>query len=661
MFRLFVCAILLAAALPAQNLMPWPSKLTRGEGYLAIPQSFSVSFADYQERRLQAAGTRLAALIAAQTGRPQTEAVPLLEVRCERASAPVQKLGEDESYRLSVTATGAKLQAATPLGALRGMATFAQLVEPGPDGYRAPVVEIEDAPRFPWRGLLIDVSRHWMPVEVILRNLDAMALVKMNVLHWHLSDDQGFRVESKRYPKLHQLGSDGHYYTQQQIREIVAYARERGIRVVPEFDIPGHSTSWLVGYPELGSAPGPYRIERKWGIKDPALDPSNEAVYTFMAGFLGEMAALFPDRYFHIGGDEVNGKHWKASDRIQKFMKQKGLATEHDLQAYFNKRIQPILTRNGKIMMGWDEILHKDLPRDIVIHSWRGQKSLAEAARLGFSGILSNGYYLDLMQHTDRHYAVDPLEKETAGLTDEERKRVLGGEACEWAEYVTPENIDARIWPRNAAIAERLWSPQSVRDVDSMYERMAVVSRQLEWAGAAHRRSWDQMLARIAGAGPIEPVRTLAEVVEPVKNYQRNSLQKGAYTQSTPLNRMVDVAHPDSMAARDFEKLVAKLAADKSVAPAIRLRLQVWRTNHARLQPASSPSALLKETATISQNLTAVSAAGLEALARIEKGQRGDAAWYDRQQALFKEAAKPSAELLLSVLPGVRQLVEMAK
>jgi hexosaminidase len=336
------------------------------------------------------------------------------------------------------------------------------------------------------------------------------------------------------------------------------------------------------------------------------------------------------------------------------------MKTEHDLQAYFNKRLQAILKKNGKVVVGWDEILHTDLPRDIVIHSWRGQKSLAEAVRLGFSGILSNGWYLDLMQHADQHYAVDPLEKETAGLTDEEKKRVLGGEACEWAEFATPENVDARIWPRNAVIAERLWSPQSVRDVDSMYARMGAVSLKLAWAGSTHLKSWYEMTARIAGNGPVGPVRALAEVVEPVKGYQRSALQKGAYTQFTPLNRMVDVARPESMAAREFGMLVGKLASDKSVGGEIRRRLEGWRQNDERLRVAMDSSDLLRELGPVSSNLTKVAIAGLEALDRIEKGRHGDA-WFDEQQAMLKDAAKPSAELLLSVLPAVRSLIGLAK
>ncbi len=192
--------------------------------------------------------------------------------------------------------------------------------------FQAPAVHIEDHPRFPWRGLMMDVSRHWMPVDVVKRNLDAMAAVKLNVFHWHLSDDQGFRVESKRFPKLQELGSDGNFYTQDEIRQVVEYARARAIRVVPEFDIPGHTTSWFVGYPELASAPGPYKIERTWGIFQPTMNPAREETYQFLDAFIGEMAALFPDPYFHIGGDEVEETQWKQSASIQAFAREHQLA-----------------------------------------------------------------------------------------------------------------------------------------------------------------------------------------------------------------------------------------------------------------------------------------------------------------------------------------------
>src|SRR5262249_11496344 len=230
-----------------------------------------------------------------------------LVVQCERAGESIPSLGENEGYSLEVNDKQAHLAAPTVVGALRGLETFLQLLQGDRDGYYLPGIRIQDQPRFPWRGLLIDVGRHYEPMDVLKRNLDAMAAVKLNVLHWHLTEDQGFRVESKKFPGLHSLGSDGLFYTQDQVREIIAYARERGIRVMPEFDIPGHSPSWLAGHPELGSAPGPYKIERGAGIFEPALDPSREQTYKFLDTFLGEMAALFPDPYLHIGGDENEG------------------------------------------------------------------------------------------------------------------------------------------------------------------------------------------------------------------------------------------------------------------------------------------------------------------------------------------------------------------
>src|SRR5436305_11283885 len=343
---------------------------------------------------------------------------------------------------------------------------------------------IQDKPRFPWRGLMIDSGRHFMPVEVIERNLDGMAAVKMNVFHWHLSENQGFRIESKRCPKLQEMGSDGLCSTQQQVRDVIAYAHDRGIRVIPEFDMPGHSTAWFVGYPDLASAPGPYTIERKWGVFDPAMDPTRESTYKFLDGFIGEMAKLFPDEFFHIGGDEVNGKQWDANARIQQFMHAHSLKTNADLQAYFNERVQKIVAKHGKTMEGWDEILRPELPKSIVIQSWRGQKSLADAAQQGYRGILSSGYYLDLIYPTSAHYAVDPFTGPTANLSDADKEKILGGEACMWSEYVSAENVDSRIWPRMAAIAERLWSPQSATsNIDSMYSRLAVTNHWLDAYG----------------------------------------------------------------------------------------------------------------------------------------------------------------------------------
>src|SRR5947209_18151695 len=253
------------------------------------------------------------------------ESTATLVVQCERAGDIVPSLNEDESYSLEVTDKQDRLGAPTVVGALRGLETFLQLLHGDRDGYYLPGIKIQDQPRFPWRGLLVDVGRHYEPMEVLKRNLDAMAAVKLNVFHWHLTEDQGFRVESKKLPRLHSLGSDGFFYTQDQVREIIAYARDRGIRVMPEFDIPGHSTSWLVGYPEIGSAPGPYKIERGAGIFEPALDPTREQTYKFLDTFLGEMAGLFPDAYLHLRGGANGRNELGATPQIQAFMKEKGI------------------------------------------------------------------------------------------------------------------------------------------------------------------------------------------------------------------------------------------------------------------------------------------------------------------------------------------------
>src|SRR3989475_6318813 len=435
------------------NLMPMPANIKMGAGQLGVDPSFSVAISGHKEPRLQRTVEVFLDHLRRQTGmlpldmKISDSSTGTLLIHADSRSKEVQELGEEESYRLEITSSGAKLNARTTLGVMRGLQTFLQLVETAPAGFAAPAVNIDDKPRFPWRGLMIDAGRHFMPLDVIRRNLDGMAAVKMNVFHWHLSENQGFRVESKRFPKLHEMGSDGLYYRQDEIREIIAYARARGIRVVPEFDMPGHSTAWFVGYPDLASAPGPYSIERKWGVFDPAMDPTRESTYKFLDEFIGEMATLFPDQFFHIGGDEVNGKQWDANPKIQQFMHAHGFKNNADLQAYFNTRVQKIVAKHGKTMEGWDEILRPDLPKSIVIQSWRGPKSLADAAQQGYRGLLSSGYYLDLMSPASAHYAVDPFADGVAGLSDAEKEKILGGEACMWAEHVSPENLDSRIWP----------------------------------------------------------------------------------------------------------------------------------------------------------------------------------------------------------------------
>src|SRR5256884_627058 len=650
---------------PAQmNLMPVPASVQIQTGRLSITSSFNVAVKNYTDDRLRAGIDRMLRRLAGRTvmtlpaDLATDEGAAILVVQCERAGEIIPSLNENESYSLEVNDKQARLGAATVVGALRGLETFLQLLQGDRDEYYLPGIKIQDQPRFPGRGLLIDVGRNYEPMEVLKRNLDAMAAVKLNVFHWHLTEDQGFRVESKKLPKLHTLGSDGLFYTQDQVREIIAYARDRGIRVMPEFDIPGHSTSWLVGYPEIGSAPGPYKIERGAGIFEPVLDPTREQTYKFLDTFLGEMAGLFPDAYMHIGGDENEGKQWDRNLQIQAFMKEKGIKDNHALQAYFNQRVLKILQKYHKKMIGWEEILHPDLPKDAVIHSWRWPASLADAARKGYNGILSAGYYIDLIFPASQHYLADPIPQNT-NLTAEEAKRILGGEATMWGEWVSPETIDSRIWPRTAAIAERLWSPRNVTDIDDMYRRLSVISRQLEELGLTQERNYGMLLRRLAASENTGPLRTLASIIEPVKEYRRYQMRP--QTMLSPLTGLVDAARPDSETARYFTSNVDAFLSD---APRFALyrsdierTLAEWQIAGRALQPMIDQSPALQEARPLANNLSAIADAGLEAISYLSSGSAPTTEWRQTQLARLDEAAKPKAALEFVVITSVRKLV----
>jgi len=551
------------------------------------------------------------------------DAPPLtLAVAVQEFSPDVPGLGEDESYTLTVAPGQATLAAATELGALHGLETLLQLLRTGAGGPTLPAVEIRDHPRFPWRGLMIDVGRHWQPLEVIERNLDAMAVVKLNVLHLHLTEDQGFRIESLTHPELQQLGSDGHYFTQADIRTLIAYAALRGIRIVPEFDIPGHATSWVVSHPELASLAGPYGIERQWGVFNPVLDPTNEATYSLLADFLGEMAALFPDQFMHIGGDENNGVQWNANPKIQAFIKESGLPGNAGLHAMFNQRVNELLASHGKRLVGWDEIFNPLLPKDCVIDSWRGTEALGLTAKAGLDGILSNGFYIDLCYPASDHYLTEPVPADSP-LTAAERAHILGGEATMWSEWVSPETIDSRIWPRTAAIAERLWSPREVRDVPEMYRRLAIVSDRLTEAGSLHDRNQDVMLKHLVGENlqipGIESLRALIALLEPVKHYQRGSEQIWC-NQLVPLVALADAVRPDSTPSREFAGRVEQVlfggaAIDGGAAAALSQQMDAW-TSAAReiIDPMATVYPAVREAIPPAKALIAASAVGTQAI-----------------------------------------------
>ena len=644
--------------------MPVPLHVAQGVGQLKIDGGFSIVLEGYKDARLESARKRFLSTLSRETGIPYhdeiTSGEATLVVKTAGASSAVQNLGENESYHLEITPTHALLSAPNPLGAMHGLQTFLQLVSITPAGFSVPAVTIDDEPRFPWRGLMIDAGRHFQPLDVIERNLDGMEAVKMNVFHWHLSEDQGFRAESKVYPLLSGKGSDGLYYTQAQMREIVEYARNRGIRVVPEFDMPCHTTAWFVGYPNLASGKGPYKIETRWGVFDPAMDPTRESTFEFLGKFIGEMTTIFPDAYFHVGGDECNGKEWDANSRVKAFMRAHGMKDNAALQSYFTARVQKLVAAHHRIMVGWDEVLQPDTPKDVVIHSWRGPESLAAAARQGNRGILSNGYYIDLNQSAAEHYLVDPLAG-GATLTAEQRKLVLGGEATMWSEFTPPEIIDSRIWPRTAAIAERLWSPQDVRDVDSMYMRLAVISDKLEFYGLKHQSFTLPMLRRMSGEANPKYLAVLAGVVQPPLGYQREQLKE--YDWHSPLNHLVDAVPPESDTARKFKTLVNAIVAGNASPEQFQQAkwwLSLWRDNNAKLEPSLKESDITAELAPLSQSLSQVAAIGLRALDDLQNHRTPDAATTQNDVQILKAAEKPQAILRNMAVAPIEKLVQAA-
>jgi len=673
-----------------RNLLPVPRSVRWGAGRFAVKANFTVRIiqedlitrdngsvkATAQKLlfpRLYSSGSH------AVLTRFTNEGPADLTIRYGKAGRP--EAFDEERYSLRVTPMGIALDAPTSLGALRGLATLSQLVtnasttrKAGSTAQYLPEVDILDQPRFPWRGLLIDVSRHFMPVALIKRNLDAMAAVKLNVLHWHLADDQGFRVESRTLPRLHEVS--GQYYTQDQVREVLAYAAARGIRVLPEFDVPSHTIAWMAAYPQLASNDSTYGLYQSWRTANMAIDPTKETTYALLDTLFKEMTALFPDPYFHIGGDENDGRQWRRSPRIMQYARANGMLKadgktldKHALQTYFNRRVLGIVTKYNKKMVGWDEILGPGLPQNAVIQSWRGKKGLTDAAQAGNATLLSNGYYIDLNYSAATYYATDPLPADTP-LTPEQQKLVLGGEATMWAEFADSVVMDSRIWPRTAAVAERLWSPAAAtQNVPDLYRRLAAVSTQLEGLGLQHRKAPAKLLAQMASPTYQGPLRTLAEVVEPVKEYKRH-FQGFTYTPQTPLNRLVDAAPAESDRAREFGVAVDTLLAHRPIAgplpndaaaraalAAVRTQLKRWQSNDGLLKPLFATAPALLEYAPLSTQLNLLATLGLERLQQMENGQAPTPAWLASAQKQLEAAKAPAGQAELAVLPGFRKLL----
>ncbi|XP_067431476.1 beta-hexosaminidase subunit beta isoform X2 [Thunnus thynnus] len=390
-------------------------------------------------------------------------------------------LTSDESYELSVDQPYAVLKAPKVWGALHGLETFSQLVYE--DEYGAKSINsttVSDFPRFAHRGILLDSSRHFLPIKVILANLETMAMNKFNVFHWHIVDDPSFPYLSRTFPQLSQQGAYHpytHVYTPADVKMVIEFARLRGIRVIPEFDTPGHTQSWGKGQADLltpcysGSTPS--------GTFGP-VNPILNTTYDFMKQFFKEISAVFPDAYVHLGGDEVDFTCWKSNPDIQRFMEQHGFEQDYSkLESFYIQRLLDIVTATKKGYVIWQEVFDNGvkLKSDTVVHVWIGSETNEEMRKVtaaGYTTILSAPWYLDYISYAQdwqKYYKVEPLNFDG---TEEQKKLVIGGEACLWGEYVDATNLTPRLWPRASAVAERLWSAKDVTDISDAYNRLSM-------------------------------------------------------------------------------------------------------------------------------------------------------------------------------------------
>lgn len=505
------------------DLIPLPEGLTYREGELSLDEStrIALSPASAEIRRI-ADGWAAPLRRSSGLGLPIVEGPVTPEAKGVVRFVVTGRSGEgdgelfgDESYRLVVTADGATVTAPRPAGLFYGGVTLAQLLPPGAQvegsgaAFRIPAVEIADRPRFRWRGMHLDVARHFMPVEFVKKYVDLLSRYKLNTFHWHLTEDQGWRIEIKRYPKLTEVAAfrretqvkknrdpyvgdgvrHGGFYTQDEVREVVAYAAERYVRVVPEIEMPGHAQAALAAYPELGcdtpQERGPIEVSTRWGVHEDVFCPS-ERTFTFLENVLAEVIELFPSPYVHIGGDEVPKTRWRESEVAQAVMRRHELADEAELQSWFIRRIESFLRRHGRRLIGWDEILEGGLAPEATVMSWRGMDGGIEAARQGHDVIMtpSSHVYFD-------HYQADPageplaiggftplkkvyaFEPVPSALDDGRARHVLGAQANVWTEYIkTPEHVEYMAFPRLLALAEVVWSPRRARHWKDFRERL---------------------------------------------------------------------------------------------------------------------------------------------------------------------------------------------
>ena len=518
---------------PQIAIVPYPNHLETGRGTYRVTDR-SVTCDSRTDERTQRAVVGFAARLATVTGgtNPVTVAdeVPASGIRfVTDESLPA------EGYELNVDGEGIEVRASQFPGFLYALQSLEQLLpaavygtEPAPDAaWEVPCVKIADAPRFAYRGMHLDVARHFFSVDEVKRYIDVMAIHKLNTLHWHLTDDQGWRIEIKRYPELTAVGSIrkatvvrkewgtydgtpyGDFYTQDEIRDVVKYAADRGVTVIPEIDLPGHMLAALTAYPELGCTGGPYEVWGRWGVADDVLCPGREKTFEFLEGVLTEVMELFPSEYIHIGGDECPKVRWEKCPRCQAKIRQLGLkddgehTAEHYLQSYVTDRIGKFLAQHGRRIIGWDEILEGRAPSDAVVMSWRGSEGGIAAAKLGHDVIMTpnSHFYFDYYQSLDTDaepfgiggyipmeqvYSYDPAFPE---LTPEQQKHILGVQANLWTEYVlSDEHLEYMLLPRLAALSEVQWCLPETKDWNRFIGsfRMDKIYSQLGYEFAKH-------------------------------------------------------------------------------------------------------------------------------------------------------------------------------
>jgi hexosaminidase len=615
-----------ASAQDKLNLMPLPLKFEKGDGSFVFNEQTSIAVNGVQNERSLKYADKIYRRISQKTGIffkqdyltiANNPSKSTIVVNIEREGK--LEFTEDESYSLTVSSDQITINSTTDFGAFHALETLYQLVEIADEEYIVNSCKITDKPRFAYRGLMLDVSRHFLNVDDVKKQIDLMSSVKLNVLHWHLADDQGFRVEIKSRPELHLKGSDGKYYTHEQIKDVISYASDRGIIVIPEIDVPGHASAILTAIPEIASKKMEYKIERNAGIFRPVIDPTNAMTYEVMDDIFSELAELFPCKYIHIGGDENAGLDWLENEDILRFMKEHKLEKPHDLQAYFNVKLHAILQKYHKEMMGWEEIQSPEIPKTSIIHAWRGVNegmepggSLIKAAKEGYSTVLSNGFYIDLLLPAKEHYATEFIP-DSSKLTDEEQARILGGEATMWAELVTDLNIDSRIWPRTAAIAEKLWTAKTLtQDVDYMYERLDYISSQLELIGSEHISNRDLIIRNISNNVNFDAVKLLVESCEPLKIYTRNP-GGTMYQTYSPYTKFADASNTDAPEKRRLSKLIAEYKNGSKLAKeSMKLMFDKWIANHALILESIEASPQLKEVEKKSENLKVLGEIGNE-------------------------------------------------